>query len=87
MSVVRRIVERGLRVGFERAFLETITFAGRIVLDRRRMVDEAAEIDEMLLRCLPLGERDGLPFPDELMRGHAEALARVGGKFQRGSFG
>jgi hypothetical protein len=68
--------------GFERAFFETIALARRILLYRGRMVDEAAEIDEMLLRRLPLGERDGLPFPDELMRGHAEALARVGGKFQ-----
>jgi len=41
-----------------------------------------SKIDEMLLRRLPLGERDGLPFTDELMRGHAEASARVGGKIQ-----
>jgi hypothetical protein len=39
------------------------------------MVDEAAKIDEMLWRRLPLGERDGLPFFNELMRGHAEGLA------------
>jgi hypothetical protein len=44
------------------------------------MVDEAAEIDEVLLRRLPLGQRDGLPFPDELVRGHATGLARVGGR-------
>ena len=61
--------------GFERALLETIALARRIVLYRGRMVDEAAEIDEMLLRRLPLGERDGLPFFNELMRGHAEGLA------------
>ena len=69
------IGEAGLAGGFERALLETIALARGIVLYRGRMVDEAAKIDEMLLRRLPLGERDGLPFPDELMRGHAEGLA------------
>ena len=82
VALLPDIGEAGRAGGFERAFLETIALARRILLYRGRMVDEAAKINEMLLRRLPLGERDGLPFPDELMRGHAEALTRVGGKFQ-----
>jgi hypothetical protein len=66
-------------MGSTRAFLEAIALARGIVLYGGRMIDEAAKIDEMLLRRLPLGERDGIPFPDELMPGHATGLARVGG--------
>ena len=80
VALLPDIGEAGRAGGFERAFIETIALARRIVLYRGRMVDEAAKIDEMLLRRLPLGERDGLPFPDELMRGHAKGLARVGGR-------
>ncbi|HEV7909910.1 MAG TPA: hypothetical protein VGP28_02230 [Methylocella sp.] len=80
MSLLPDIGEARSAGGFERAFLETIAFARRILLNRGRMVDEAAEIDEVLLRRLPLGQRDGLPFPDELVRGHATGLARVGGR-------
>lgn len=84
VTLLPDIGEAGLAGGFERAFLEAIVLARRIVLYRGRMVDEAAEIDEMLLRRLPFGERDGLPFFDELMRGHAEGLARAGGKLREG---
>jgi hypothetical protein len=82
VALLPDICKAGRAGRFERAFVEAISFAERVFLDRGRMFDEAAEIDEMLLRRLPLGEREGLAFPDELMPGHAEALARVGGKFQ-----
>ena len=39
---------------FLRAALETVALAFRIVLGRRRLAEQAAEVDEMLLRALPL---------------------------------
>jgi hypothetical protein len=34
------------------------------------MIEQPAEVDEMLLRGLPLGERGRAPFVDELLGGH-----------------
>jgi len=45
--------------------------ARRVLLGRGRMFDDPAEIEEVLLRGAALGERDRLPFSDEVLRGHA----------------
>ena len=41
--------------------------AVRVVLGGRRMIEQLAKIDEMLLRGRPLGQRDRLPFADEFL--------------------
>ncbi len=53
-----------------RALFEGEMVAHRIILGGRRVVEEPAEVDEMLLRGLALGQRDRLPFLDEILRGH-----------------
>ena len=56
--------------GLRRALLEGEMVADRIVLGRRRMIEQPAKVDEMLLRGRALGERDRLPFADEFLRRH-----------------
>ncbi len=53
-----------------RAFLEGEVVAGGIVFGRSGMSEQPAEVDKMLLRRRPFGQRVGLPFADEILRGH-----------------
>ena len=52
------------------AALEAVALARRVGLGRRLLVEQAAEVDELLLRCLPLAESRALPLGDELLRRH-----------------
>ena len=56
---------------FARAALETVAFAGRVVLRRRRLVQESAQVDEMLLRGRAFLQHRRPPLGDELSRRHA----------------
>ena len=53
-----------------RALFEGKMVADRIVLGGSRVVEQPAEVDEMLLRRRPFGQRHRLPFADEVLRGH-----------------
>ena len=68
--------------GCRRALLEGEMVAERIVLDRRRMIEQPAKVDEMLLRCRAFGQRHRLPFADEFLRRHWEG-AGLGEAFAR----
>ncbi len=65
--------------GLGRPLLEREMVAGGVVLGRGRVADEAAEVEEMLLRRRPLGQRHRLPFADEVLRGHRTS-GRAGSK-------
>ena len=59
-----------------RASLEAVPLAGRIGLDRRRLAQQPAQVDEVLLRGRALLQLGGPPLGDELVRRHAAVLAR-----------
>ena len=59
-----------------RAPLEAVRRAGRVGLDRRRLAQQPAQVDEVLLRGRALLQLGGPPLGDELVRRHAAALAR-----------
>ena len=61
---------------FTRAALEAVRLAGRVGLDRRRLAQQPAQVDEVLLRGRALLQLGGPPLGDELVRRHAAALAR-----------
>lgn len=50
------------------AFLEGEMVPLGVVLGWRRVAEQPAEVDEMLLRGLALGQRCRLPFADEVLR-------------------
>jgi hypothetical protein len=52
--------------------------ADRVILGRGWMFDELAEVEKMLLRGAALGERDRLPFADEILRRHARGGSGTG---------
>jgi len=54
--------------------LNSLRVAGGVGLGRRLLVEQPAEIDELLLRRLPLAEPRGLPFGGELLRRHGAEL-------------
>jgi hypothetical protein len=60
--------------GLGRALLEGEMVANGIVLGRRRVAEQAAEVKEMLLRRRPLGQGDRLPFADEVLRGRGRGV-------------
>ena len=55
------------------ALLEGEMVASGIVLCGRRVIEQAAKVDKMLMRRRALGQRHRLPFADEVLRGHASA--------------
>ena len=57
-----------------RAALEAVRLAGRIGLDRCRLAQQPAQVDEVLLRGRALLQLRGPPLGDELVRCHAAAL-------------
>ena len=59
------------------ALLERVVLAGGVAV-RRRLVQQVAEVDEMLLARRALVARAGLPFRDEIRRGHARRLGARG---------
>src|SRR5271165_3402342 len=64
--------------GAVRAFFKGVVVAFGVGFDRSGLAKKTAEIAEMLLRRLTLGERDRPPFPDEFLRCHSPfALMRV----------
>jgi hypothetical protein len=56
--------------GLSRAFLECEMVAERVVLRRRRMIEQPAKVDEVLLRGRAFSQSDRLPFADEILRRH-----------------
>ena len=75
-ALLPHVGEAVAAAGLGDALLEGETLAGRIVLGRGRVFEQTAEIEKMLLRGRALGERDRLPFVDELLRGHAAHRGR-----------
>ena len=55
---------------FRRALLEREMIAPWIVFGGRRMIEEATQVDEMFVRRRSFGERDRLPFANEVLRRH-----------------
>jgi hypothetical protein len=55
------------------ALLERVVLAGGVAV-RRRLVEQTAEVDEMLLARRAFVARAGLPFRDEFRRGHEARL-------------
>ena len=70
-ALLPHVGEAVAAAGLGDALLEGEMVADRIVLGRGRVLDETAEVEKMLLRGRALGERDRLPFADEVLRGHA----------------
>jgi hypothetical protein len=54
--------------------LEAVALALRIGFRRSRFAEQTAEIDEMLLRSLPLAQLAVAPLADKFCRGHAIGL-------------
>ena len=71
-----RSAGRGTCRVLARAALEAVRLAGRVGLDRRRLAQQPAQVDEVLLRGRALLQLRGPPLGDELVRRHAAALAR-----------
>ena len=61
-----------------RALFEGEMVAHWIILGGRGVVEQPAEVNEMLLRRRAFGQRDRLPFLDEILRGH-QGRAGLGG--------
>ena len=55
--------------------LEAVRLAGRIGLGRRRLVQQPAEVDEVLLRRGALLQRGGAPLGDEVRTGSRDVLS------------
>ena len=64
---VRPAVAAGI---LARAPLEAVRLAGRVGLGRRRLAEQPAQVDEVLLRRRPLLECRGAPLGDEVIRRH-----------------
>ena len=60
--------------GLERALLEGIPSALGIGLARRGLIQHAAEVDELRLRCRAFGQLDILPLGDEFVWRHGFGL-------------
>ena len=58
------------------AFFEGEVVAVGVVLGRRRVVEQPAQIQEMLLRRRALGQRMGFPFADEILRRHRRVVTK-----------
>ncbi len=67
-------------LGFLDAALEGVPLAVGIGGGRFRLVEQVAEVEEMLLAGAPLGEIDLLPLGDELLRSHAKSVWAAGGR-------
>ena len=60
-----------------RAALEAIMLAGGVVFGWRRLAEQPAQVDEVLLRRRALLELDGAPLGDELVRRQGATRARI----------
>ena len=62
------------------AFLEGVPRAFRVDIGRLGLVQQFADVEKVLLAGTAFGERDALPFGDELLRGQSGRSASAAGR-------